>query len=302
MLDVAIIGGGPAGLAAALVLGRSRKLVALYDGGPPRNATASFIGGFITQDRIAPMDFRRVAHDDLHAYPTIELHLNTLVTKIERAGGKFRVTAGGVEVEARRVLLTTGVLDEPLPLEGSRDLWGRCLFQCPYCHGWEVRDRQLAFLAPEADEALWVLLLRSWSRNVMLFTNGAFDLPPECRKQLTEAGIPVEERRIAALHRDGIKLDGIVVDGDVLISRDVLFFRPEQRQVPLVSALALAMDKKGRWLQVDDHFRTSIPGIYAAGDLCTHYHGALAAAAAGSQAAHAINHDLTVDLVGKGLL
>lgn len=301
MIDVAIVGGGPAGLAAALVLGRSRKQVVLFDGGPPRNATASYIGGFITQDRVTPTAFRTAAHDDLRAYPTVDLHLDTLVDRVERAGAKFRILASGAEYLARRVLLTTGLIDEPMPLPGSRELWGSSLFQCPYCHGYEVRDRALAFMSPAAGETEWCVLLRSWSRNVMVFTNGAFDPELPCRKMLETAGIPIEERRIIGLARQDRQLTGIVVEGNVTIPRDVLFFRPVQKQTPVVSGLALALDEQG-YVRVGETHETSIPGIHAAGDLTTHYHGALAAASAGSKAAHGINHGMTVDLVGQGLL
>lgn len=301
MLDVAIVGGGPAGLAAALVFGRSRKRTALFDGGTPRNAAARYIGGFITQDRITPTQFRTVAHADLRTYPTVELHLDTLVDRIERTGTKFRVLASGAEYLARRVLLTTGLHDEPLPLPGSRELWGSSLFQCPYCHGYEVRDRGLAFMSPDASEAEWCLLLRSWSRDVMVFTNGVSVPELPCRKKLTTAGIPIEERRIIGLARDGRQLTGIVVEGDVTIPRDALFFRPTQRQMPVVTGLAVALDEQG-YVRVSEDHETSFRGIHAAGDLTTHYHGALAAAAAGSKAAHDINHGLTVDLVAEGLL
>ncbi len=299
MLDCAVIGGGPAGLSAALVLGRSRKRTALFDGGTPRNATAGYIGGFITQDRIAPGEFRSVAHEDLRAYPTVSLHLDASVTRIERVGSKLCVHADGVEYEARRILLATGIIDEAMPLDGSRELWGKSLFECPYCHGYEVRDRKLGFLAP-ADDVLWVELLRSWSRQVTVFTNAAFEIPSPQRARLLDAGIAIEERRIATLRGHHGQLEEVAVDGGA-VPLDALFFRPQQKQTPLVAALALALDDHGH-VRVDEESRTSIPGIHAAGDLASHYHGAMAAAAAGSMAAHCINRELTVELVRVGLL
>lgn len=308
--DVAIVGGGPAGLAAALVLGRSRKRVVLLDGGTPRNARARYIGGFITQDRIIPAVFRSTAHDDLRAYPTIELHLDTIARSIQRgasgaslpwAGPLFSVHLDGATVVARRVLLATGLIDEPLPLAGSRDLWGRSLFQCPYCHAYEHRDRKLGFLAPSCEECDWSRLLRSWSRDVTVFTNAAYTLADEHRAKLSDANIPVEEGRIVELIRAGDRLLAVRLEGAREVACEALFFRPVQRHVPIVARMGLAM-ADGGYVRVDENFRTSMPGIHAAGDLVTHYHGALAAAAAGSQAAHCINRELTEDLVERGQL
>ena len=298
--DVAIIGGGPAGLAAALALGRSRKRVMLIDGGTPRNARAQYIGGFITQDRIIPTAFRSTAHDDLRAYPTIDLHLNTVVERIDRAGSVFALHIGGVDHAARRVLLATGLIDEPLPLDGARDLWGRSLFQCPYCHAYEHRDRKLGFLSPSCDECDWSLLLRGWSRDVTVFTNGAYTVSAEHREKLGAAKIPIEEGRIIELLREGDQLHAVRLEGST-IACDALFFRPQQRQVPVVAAMGLAMTADGH-VCVDEDFKTSMPAVYAAGDLATHYHGALAAASAGNRAAHSINHELTVELVEQGHL
>lgn len=298
--DVAIVGGGPAGLAAALALGRSRKRVLLVDGGTPRNDRAQYIGGFITQDRIAPTAFRGTAHEDLRAYPTVDLNLNGIVDSVSRAGTAFALHVGGVEHEARRVLLATGLIDEPLALDGSRDLWGRSLFQCPYCHAYEHRDRKIGFLAPSSDDCAWALLLRSWTRDVAVFTNGAYTVAPEHRVKLGAAGIPIHEGRVAELLRNGEHLHAVRTV-DATIACEALFFRPQQHQVPVVAALGLALTADGH-VRVDDDFKTSMAGVYAAGDLATHYHGALAAASAGNQAGHSINHELTVEMVEQRCL
>ena len=300
MYDVAIIGGGPAGLAAALALGRSRKCVLLVDGATPRNARAQYIGGFITQDRISPAAFRSTAHDDLRAYPTIDLHLNTIVTRIDRAGSVLALDVGGVDYSARRVLLATGLIDEPLPLEGAQDLWGRSLFQCPYCHAYEHRDRKIGFLSPSCDECDWSFLLRSWSRDVTVFTNGAYAVSAEHRAKLEAADIPIEEGRIIELLRTDDQLHAVRTEGAV-VACNALFFRPQQRQVSVVAGMGLALTADGH-VRVDKDCKTSMAGVYAAGDLATHYHGALAAASAGNQAAHSINHELTVELVEQGRL
>lgn len=298
--DVVIIGGGPAGLAAALALGRSRKRVLLLDGGTPRNDRAQYIGGFITQDRITPTAFRGTAHDDLRAYPTVDLNLNGIVDSVCRAGKALALHVGGIEHVARRVLLATGLVDEPLALEGSRDLWGRSLFQCPYCHAYEHRDREIGFLAPSSDACEWALLLRSWTRDVTVFTDGAYEVHAEHREKLGAAGIPIHEGRVVELVREGEHLCAVRT-ADAIVACEALFFRPQQRQVPVVAALGLASTADG-YVRVDEDFKTSMAGVYAAGDLAAHYHGALAAASAGNQAGHSINHELTVEMVEQGCL
>src|SRR4051812_31023921 len=144
--DVVIVGGGPAGLSAALALGRGRKRVLLCDAGARRNATAERLHNFVTRDGTPPAEFRAIARAELAAYPNVELR-EARIEGISGARGSFRMATALGEVEARRILLCTGMIDEMLALGGFRELWGRSIFQCPYCHGWEVRDTRWAHLA-----------------------------------------------------------------------------------------------------------------------------------------------------------
>lgn len=301
MIDVVVIGGGPAGLAAALVLGRSRKQVVVVDGGRPRNAAARHVHGFVTRDGVSPEELRAIGHAELRAYPSVSVHVDAPATTILRVGSHVVVRTAAGELAARRALLCTGLIDEPLAVDGAAELWGTAVFVCPYCDGWEVRDRRLGYLAPDRDSLVWSRLLRGWSRDVVVFTGGGFPVPPDARRLLAQAGIPIEERRVIRLVREGEALTAVQLDGGGELARDAMFVRPPQRQVPVVAALGLALDDRGL-VKVDAEQRTSLPTVFAAGDLITPDHGATAAAASGSRAAHNLNLELTIELVAAGQL
>jgi thioredoxin reductase len=294
--DVAVIGAGPAGLAGALALVRSRKRVALFDCWPPRNATASEVRGFVTQDGTPPAEMRKIAREELAAYPTFELHDDERVTSITGERGRFTVSAGRTELEARRVLLCVGLVDRLPDLPGYRALWGNSLFQCPHCHAWEVRDRAFGYLAPDEHCADWSLLLRAWTSDLIVFTNGRFEPPP----MLREAHIAVETREVIGLRAVDDKLAAVQLAGGAEVARDVLFVRPPQVQTPLVTELGVKLAERD--LVATDNYQTSIAGIYAAGDLMTHSHGAMVAAAHGASAAHTLDEELTRELVLAGRL
>jgi thioredoxin reductase len=295
-MDVAVIGGGPAGLAASLALVRARKRVLLYDCWPPRNAAATEVRGFVTQDGAPPEEMRRLAREQLAEYPTFAAEDDQRVTAIRGARGRFAIESAGGTIEARRVLLCVGLVDVLPDLPGYRALWGQSLFQCPYCHAWEVRDQPLGYIAPDAECADWALLLRSWTKDLIVFTSGAFALPPALATDLDVARVRVEQRAITGLRRapeGGVAVQ--LADGDEVL-RHALFVRPPQVQTPLVRDLGLRLVDRDL-VAVDARFETSIPGIYAAGDLMSTNHGAMIAAANGASAAHALDEELTRELV-----
>jgi thioredoxin reductase len=294
--DVAIIGGGPAGLAASLALVRSRKRVVLFDCWPPRNATATEVRGFVTQDGTPPGEMRQIARDQLAAYPTFELRDDARVTAITGASGRFTVAYAGGEIVARRVLLCVGLVDVLPTLPGYRALWGSSLFQCPHCHAWEVRDRAFGYLAPDEHCADWSLLLRAWTTDLVVFTDGKFEPPPALLAELEAARVRLEPRKLAGLRIADGKLAAVQLADGSEVARDVMFVRPPQRQTELVAQLGLELASRDL-VKTSDRFETSIPGIYAAGDLQSHTHGALVAAANGASAAHALDEDLTRELV-----
>ncbi len=298
--DAVIVGGGPAGLAAALTLGRSRKRVLLCDSGPRRNAAAVHMHNFVTRDGTPPDEVRRIARQQLEAYSSVEID-DARVEEIGGEAGAFTVRLSSRRVEARRILLCTGMIDELPELEGVRELWGTSIFICPYCHAWEVQDRRFAYLASSADKLGFALLLRSWTSDVVLLTGGKLAIPPETGAQLAAAGVRVEERPVARLIAGGAGLERIELSDGESLPCEILFMHPPQRQVAIVESLELTLDAGG-YVAVDPMRETSRRGIYAAGDLTSPVQSAVLSAAAGMQTAANLNHALTLELATSGSL
>jgi thioredoxin reductase len=294
--DVVVVGGGPGGLAAALVLGRARRRVLLLDAGVPRNARARHVQGFVTRDGTPPAEFRRVAGEQLAAYPSVE-RAERRVAAVAGGLDAFRATLDdGREVAARRVLLALGLIDELPDLPGFRALWGEAIFQCPFCHGWEVRDRALGFLAPGPEHLEFGAFLKTWSDDVVVFTDERFAVPADRRARLAAAGVAIEERPIGGLEAapgEPGRLAAVTLTDGARVARDVLFARPPQRQQPLVEALGLALDPNG-FVRVDPRHETSVPGVFAVGDMASMMQTATNAAATGNLAAAMICHDLAL--------
>lgn len=300
--DVIIVGGGPAGLSAALALGRARKRVLLCDSGPRRNAAADHIHNFVTRDGSPPDEFRRVARRQLDDYPNVRAR-DLRVESVSGTRGAFRLALASGAVEARRILLCTGMIDELPSIEGFRELWGISIFQCPYCHGWEVQDRPWGYLADPASASHLVpfaLQARGWTRDLVVFTNDAFEVPEGVHQQLQAAGIRLETARVARLVSHGDSLGAIELSNGDRVRCEALFAHPPQRQVELVQSLGVTLDDDD-FVRVDPmRLETSVPGIYAAGDLTTRMQGAMFAAAAGTRAGGTINLELTMELVSTG--
>ncbi len=293
--DVVIVGGGPSGLAAALTFGRARKRALLLDAGPRRNAAATHVHNFLTRDGTPPDEMRALARKDLARYPSIAVR-DEPALRVGGERGAFVVGTPSGDVAARRILLCVGVIDEMLPIDGFRELWGHAIFQCPYCHGWEVRERPWGFLAREPAALEHAALYRAWTDDLVVFTNGTLAVPDEARESLRAMGIPLEERPIARLVANADGMD-VVLDGGASVRRAVLVAHPPQRHVDVVVSLGLELDEHG-FVRVDPMKReTSRPGIYAAGDLTTRMQAAVAGAAAGMQTAAFMNFELTAELL-----
>ncbi|HEY4177869.1 MAG TPA: NAD(P)/FAD-dependent oxidoreductase [Kofleriaceae bacterium] len=301
--DVVIVGGGPSGLQAALSLGRARKRVLLCDSGPRRNAAAVRIYNFVTRDATPPNDFRRVAREQLATYPNVEVQ-GWRVESITGSRGAFAVTVDGRSIEARRILLGTGMIDENPSIDGFAEHWGHSIVQCPYCHGWEQRDQRWGFLVlPQAAPhfMMFALQLRGWTKDVTVLTNDAFEISEADRALMHGAGLHLETAKLARIEgRDG-HIQSVALESGTRIPIDLLFAHPPQQQVPLVQQLGLALEDG--LVKVDPMMRvTSVPGIYASGDLTTRMQGAIIAAASGAQTAAMINMELTAELAAAGTI
>jgi thioredoxin reductase len=284
--DVVIVGGGPAGLAAALALARARRSTLLLDDGEPRNGASPILHGFVTRDGCTVEEFRGAAHAQLQQYPLLDIQ-RARAERVDgsRDGYEVRLANGGV-VLCRRVLLCTGLEDELPELPGLRELWGKAAFECPYCHGWEVRDKVLGYLT-DGDCRELALLLHSWGSHVVVFSGGR-PLDPELKKMLTGRDIACEERELARLIQGGGGLQAVELTDGTQVPCEALFLQPRRRHTALVQSLRLELDSDGM-VRVTSDNRTSLAGVSAAGDLTGHAHGALKAAADGSAAAHAMH-------------
>jgi thioredoxin reductase len=300
--DVVIVGGGPAGLSAALALGRARRRVLLCDAGERRNARATHIHNFVTRDGTPPTDFRAVGRDQLTTYRNVELKQER-VDAIAGSRGAFEVSIAGRTVAARRVLLCTGMIDELPDVDGFAALWGHGIFQCPYCHGWEVQDRRWGYWPRHTEPGHvlpFALQALAWTRDLTVFTAGALELPADTRARLEDAGVRIVTSPIARLVGRGSQLEAVELAGGDAVPCDALFAHPPQRHVDLVAGLGLALDDQG-YVRVDPGTReTSLAGVYAAGDLITRMQAAIHGAAAGTHAASMINVDLALDLAAAG--
>ncbi len=293
--DAVIVGGGPGGLAAALTLGRARRRVLLCDAGSPRNAAATHLHNFVTRDGTPPEQFRAIGREQLAPYESVAVE-DVRVEAIRGGRGRFEVTTSAGIVQAARIVLATGMIDETIPIPGFDDAWGRSIFQCPYCHGWEIRERRWGFLALGLDGLThgFPLMLRNWTEDVVVFTHGALEVPLAERDRLARAGCRLESRPIAELVSEDGRLSHVVLADGESVPCEFLYAHPPQRHVDLVARLELALDDMG-YVQVDPMTRqTSVAGIYAAGDLTTRQQGAIFAAATAVQAAAMLVHDLSV--------
>ncbi len=301
--DVLIAGGGPAGLSAALLLGRSRRSALVCDGGEPRNAASPAAHSFLTQDGTPPLELRRIAREQLAPYASVEV-AETDILDVIPADGRFAATLGdGRRVAARKVILATGVRDELPAIDGLAELWGTDVFHCPYCHGWEVRDQPLAILPNGATpDILWhmVTLIRNWSRDVVLLTNGADGLGPEDRERLKAMSVVVREEPIARLEHEAARLTQIAFADGSALPRGGVFVRPVQRpRTELAIRLGCELNDDAPNLpgliRVDPIWQTTVPGVYAVGDVATPMQQVATAVSSGAMAGAMANHALVLD-------
>lgn len=286
--DVVIVGGGAAGLSAALVLGRARRSVAVVDAGAPRNAPAAHMHGFLSRDGMPPAELLAVGRAEVAGYG-VEI-VDDAVVQIDP--GFVLHTANGETVSARRILVTTGVTDDLPGIAGVRERWGRDLLHCPYCHGWEVRDQPLGVLGTHPGAVMHAHLVRQWSDDVVFFPHAA-DLSADERAGLEARGIRVVDGEVARLVVADDRLTAVALADGRIVSRTAVFIRP--RNVPhpggLLAGVGADVDDQG-CVVVDRDGQTSAPGVWAAGNVVDPRAPVIAAAGAAATAAMSINADL----------
>jgi thioredoxin reductase len=291
--DVAIVGGGPAGLAAALVLGRMRRRVLLLDSDDPAHGVSDGVHGLFGHDGTPPIELRRTAREQLRPYESVTVRMRAVdEADLTRAG--FSITVSGTTSEAGVLLLAPGMRYELPPIEGVAQVWARGAYHCPYCHGWEVRDRPLA--AYGAGAAHLALILTSLSDDVVLLTDGSSDVDPDAAERLRQTGVAIRDDPVARLEAEGGKLARVVFGDGSSDDCAGLFFVPSFTPSPLPAQLGCELDESGAMV-IDEDGRTSVPGLFAAGDATAEKKAVVLAAAAGSRAAYAINAGLAGGLL-----
>ncbi|MBI3971841.1 MAG: NAD(P)/FAD-dependent oxidoreductase [Chloroflexi bacterium] len=297
--EVAIIGGGVAGLSAALVLGRSRKRTLVIDAGEPRNAPSPGVHSFFSRDGMLPADLLRIGREQLAPYDSVQLRRGRVSTA-ERVGDRFHLHLddGGV-VTTRRVVLTLGVVDELPDIEGLRERWGHGVFHCPYCHGWEMRDQPLAVLGNGAEGVRLARLATGWTRDIMLCTNGPATFGHEERALLARCGIAVHERRVARVDGEGKGVSGVVFEGGEMLPRAGVLVRPPIHQrSDLPAALGCALTEQGV-IRTDEDGRTSVPGVFAVGDCASLMQQVAVAVGQATRAAIVLNNELVLEATAR---
>lgn len=292
--DVLIVGGGAAGLSAALVLGRARRDVVVADSGAPRNAPAAHMQGFLSRDGMPPADLLAAGRAEVTGYG-VTLVAGT-VTDLVHCGPKgFQaILDDGQRVRARKVLVTTGLRDELPDVPGLAERWAKDVLHCPYCHGWEVRDQQLGVLWNGPDSVRYAQIVRQWTHDLVLFTPTA-TLTPADRSQLVARAVGVVEGAVEQLVVQDDHLTALLMDDGRCIPRQALFVPP--RFVPnhdVLKGVGCDLDEQG-WVVTGPNGTTSVPGLWVAGNVTNPRAQVITAAGEGSAAAIAINADLVGD-------
>lgn len=292
--DVLIIGGAPAGLAAAVALARFRRHLLVVDAGEPRNAPADGVHNYLGREGTPPGELLRLGRAELAAVGGRLLDDRVVALRRDEADAAvlFRYeTATGVTGAARLVLLATGAVDELPPIAGLRERYGRSVLHCPYCHGWEVRERQIVVLGTSAMSTHQALLVSQLSDDVVYLTH---DGAPEAsqRAQLEALGVRIETGRLAAVEGPGLEIERLVLDDGRALPAQALFAGPVTRpRDELARALGAAAVETplGAWLQVDADGRTSVDGLWAAGNVADPSAQVIGSAAAGLRAGARMN-------------
>ncbi|KOU63433.1 thioredoxin reductase [Streptomyces sp. MMG1533] len=293
--EVVVVGGGAAGLSAALVLGRARRHTLVVDAGEPRNAPAAHMQGYLSRDGMPPAEFLAVGREEIARYG-VEL-VRDRVVDVGRDGDFTVFLAGGRTVRARRLVIATGLRDELPQVEGLAERFGRDVLHCPYCHGWEVRDRAFGVLATTPMSVHQALIVSRWSKDVTFFLHEVAEeeLSDDDLRRLAAAGVKVVPGEVADVTVEDDRLTGVRLTDGTTHDREVLFVAP--RAVPQTDLLRrlgakLRETPFGAYPVVDETGLTTVPGVWSAGNATGFAEQVVNAAAGGYRAAATINGEL----------
>ncbi|MEU9310832.1 NAD(P)/FAD-dependent oxidoreductase [Streptomyces sp. NPDC048256] len=293
--EVIVVGGGAAGLSAALVLGRARRRTLVVDAGEPRNAPAAHMQGYLSRDGMSPAEFLAVGREEIARYGVDLVH-DRAVDATRDEGFAVRL-ASGRTVRARQLVVATGLKDELPPVPGVAERFGRDVVHCPYCHGWEVRDQAFGVLATTAMSVHQALMVSQWSKDVTLFlhTVAEAELTDEDLRRLAAAGVRVVPGEVAGLVVEDDRLTGVRLRDGRVHEREVVFVAP--RAAPRTELLArlgaeLSETPFGTYPVIDGRGLTTVPGLWAAGNASGFAEQVVNAASRGYRAGAAINGEL----------
>jgi thioredoxin reductase len=293
--DCIIVGAGPAGLSAALMLGRCRRRVLVCEAGEPRNARSKGLHNYLTRDGTAPLEFLRLARKEVEEYPTIEF-LPAEVKDARRTSDGFTVVlADRTELGTRKLLLATGVVDDLPDIDGLGPLYGTSVHHCPYCDGWEWRDQPIAIFGRDEDGSALALALTVWSDDLVLCTDGPNGLSRAQREQLERVGIKVREDEVVRLEGQRGWLSRIIfAEGEPLPRRALFLSSAQHQRSDLALRLGCRFTEKGA-VNTGSCEATDVPGLYVAGDASKDAQFVIVAVAEGAEAGMTINKALLKD-------
>ncbi|MFF2887380.1 NAD(P)/FAD-dependent oxidoreductase [Paenibacillus sp. NPDC057967] len=291
--DVAIIGGGPAGLSAALVLGRALRSVILIDEDKPRHAAAHSSHGYLTRDGISPSAFRELGREDVRAYELVRMEHDT-ATGAKKEDDHFHIaTASGKSYISKYLVIATGARDQLPPIPGIQESYGISVFPCPYCDGWEHRGEPLAIIGSSQSLFGYVQLIFNWSRDLSVFTDGASMLTLEQKQALQARGIALYEQPIKSLRSSGGQLEKIMLEDGQEIARRIAFLSDTGARdaTTIPDELGVGREQDGQY-ETMEHGSTHIEGLYLIGDAKHYFTGLIGSASEGYEAGVAINRRL----------
>lgn len=281
--EVLIIGGGPAGLSAAMTLGRISRTALICDDNKPRNAPSAHINNFITRDGVNPEEWRSLARKDLNKYQTIK-YFDGRVLSVDRLENGFQAQlSSGSNVAVKKVILAYGIKDKIPPILGFNDLWGKAIFHCPFCHGFEVRGSKLGFIISNELAFHTLPMISSLSSNLIIFTNGKMKLNDEQKGYLDQKKIALVDEKIECFQYKGENLESVNLVGGRKIGRQFLFYNPEmpfELKSDIGQTLGCKKDQLGLY-EANEFGMTSVPGVFASGDNMSMAQSVLLACASG---------------------